>query len=59
MKTGAMLIFLYITVLMNLHGNLAEDKTISSCPVKLATNTRGPPGIPGKPGSKGNYCTLI
>ena len=59
MKTGVMLAFLYITALMNLHGNLADEKTVSSCPIRPATDTRGPPGIPGRPGSKGNYCTLI
>ena len=31
----------------------ATQVTASKCPVKLPSDIRRPPGIPGKPGSKG------
>ena len=47
---------LYLLIFTVLNGNLAEETTASSCPMRPATDYRGPPGIPGKPGHKGNCC---
>ena len=33
-------------------GNTTKT-TQSNCPVRPATDLRGPPGLPGRPGSKG------
>ena len=32
----------------------AETATQSSCPVRPRTDTRGPPGVPGRTGNKGD-----
>ena len=56
MKIVVMIGYFSITVLLILHGNVAEEKVVPSCPIRPANDIRGPPGIQGKPGSKGNYA---
>ena len=38
---------------------VATEETTLVCPVRPRTDIRGPPGIPGKPGSKGKYSVAI
>ena len=54
MKIDVIIGYFCITIFLIPHGNLAEEKAVPSCPVRPATDIREPPGIPGKPGSKGN-----
>ena len=57
MKIDVMIGYICITIFLIPYGNLAEEKAVPPCPVRPATDIRGPPGIsgiPGKPGSKGN-----
>ena len=58
MKTVLLIVFSYLFILTVSHGQLNEETTVSSCPARSATDHRGPPGIPGKPGSKGKRCML-
>ena len=45
---------------MQFHSNVAQTKS-PSCPVRPASDIRGPPRVPGRPGSKGEpgYGKLI
>ena len=52
MYSSVIVLCLMAWIFTHSNGNTTKA-TQSYCPVKPATDVRGPPGLPGRPGSKG------